>query len=429
MSGFFASMISEKRADTWLAGVKNAPIELIRAFGGDPSKSGINVTQANALAVTAVYSCVKIISWTIASLPLHVYRSLKPRGKEKATDNPIYKMLHDAPNPEQTSFEWRAITSVHQNLWGAGISEIEFKPDGTPIALWPLPPWLVTPKRTQKNELVYEVSDANGATRKLWPYQVIVFPALSTTRDKWLSPIGQHRETIGKAIAVKEYGALTFGTGINPPGILSGLKFQKEDSEESIRKKFGKYSGLGGMDRLMLLEEGVKFEKVGLPPADAQYLDTCKFDISEIARIYNMPLHMLQEVSGTTSWGSGIEELNLGFIAFTLRPYLVQWEQEIKRRLLNDNEADFAEFLIEGLLRGKQSERFSAYAIARQWGFYSSNDIREIENMNPLPGDQGDIYLSPMNMVNAKDAGKQPKPVKKPKAEQIVDPSAPQGGK
>ena len=142
-----------------------------------------------------------------------------------------------------------------------------------------------------------------------------------------------------------------------------------------------------------------------------------------------MPLHMLQEVSGTTSWGSGIEELNLGFIAFTLRPYLVQWEQEIKRRLLNDNEADFAEFLIEGLLRGKQSERFSAYAIARQWGFYSSNDIREIENMNPLPGDQGDIYLSPMNMVNAKDAGKQPKPVKKPKAEQIVDPSAPQGGK
>lgn len=428
--GLFSDMIAEKRSDMGLSGLKNAMPWLENVLLGGPTKAGTSVNELTAMALTSVYACVKIIAWTLASLPLPVYQNLSPRGKQRASGNPIYKLIHDEPNPEQTSFEWRALMSTFQNLWGAGVSEIEYNAAGKPVALWPIPPWCVEPLRIiETQQLLYRIT-LYGRQKILRPENTLVFPALSTSRDYWLSPIAQHRETIGAALAVKEFGARTFGQGTNPAGILSGLKFPKEVSEDSLHSKFtDKYAGLGNAHRLMLLEDGVKFDRIGLPPQDAQYLETRKFDIAEIARIYNVPLHLLQEVSSSTSWGSGLEELNIGFVTFTLRPYLVQWEQEINRRLLNDSTEYFAEFLIEGLLRGKQLERFQAYAIARQWGWACPNDIREIENQNPLPGAQGDIYLVPMNMVDAKQAGQKPKPIKKSKAQTVEDPTAPQGGK
>jgi HK97 family phage portal protein len=359
------------------------------------------------MALTAVYASVKIIAWTIASLPLVTYRKMEPRGKERATDLDIYFLLHDAPNSEQTSFEWRALMSVHQNLWGAGISEIEYDANGKILGLWPIPPWCVQPMRTTKGELVYQITVAarsgqSAATRYLWPWEVVVFPALSTSRDYWISPIGQHRETVGAAQAAKEFGAKTFGQGTNPSGILSGLKFPNEVSEESIRRKYSDgYSGLGNAHRLMLLEEGVKFERVGLPAEDAQYIETRKFDIAEIARIYSVPLHLLQEVTGTTSWGSGIEELNSAFLQYTLRPYLVQAEQELNRRVLGASQEIYVEHLIDGMLRAKLADRIVAYTAGRNGGWLSANDIRDLENQNPLPGEQGDVYIVPLNFQNS----------------------------
>jgi HK97 family phage portal protein len=405
--GFLVDMIAEKRSEVGLSGLKSALPWLVDMLGGSITAAGTRVDQQKALGVTAVYSCVRIIAWVQASLPLHVYRRLQPRGKEKDTQNPLYKLLHDAPNPEQTSFEWRSFMSAMQNLWGAGVSEIEYDGSGRPIALWPIPTWCVEKKRIVANRQLFYQITIDGRTFILRPEQVLVFPALSINLDSWLSPISQHRETIGAALAVKEFGARVFGQGTNPSGILSGLRFPKDASEESIRKKFSeKYEGLGNASRLMLLEEGIKFDRIGMPPQDAQYLETRRFDISEIARIFNVPLFLLQETTGSTSWGSGLEELNLAFVAYCLRPYLVQWEQEINRRLLKDDDQHFVEFLLEGLLRGKMSERYQAYATARQWGWKSANDIKEIENENPLPGEQGDIYLVPMNMVDAKNAGK-----------------------
>lgn len=392
----------------FLAGEDTMPVE---------TASGATVTEKSSLGLTAVYSAVKLIAWTMASLPLPVYRRLKPRGKERAPDHPNYRLLHDTPNPELTSFKWRELMSVHQNLWGAGISEIEFDTNGLPIALWPLPPWRIEPKMTENKAIIYKIHLENGGYRHLSSFQTVVFPALSCSNYAWMSPISVHRETIGAAMAVREFGARTFGQGTNPSGIISHPGKLKETSEEDIRAKFkDTYEGLSKAHRLMLLEDGMKFERIGLPAEDAQYLETRKFDTSEIARIFNVPLHLLQDHEKSTSWGSGIEEMNLGFVTFTLRPYLVQWEQEMQRRLFDGNEY-FPEFLIEGLLRGKISERYAAYQIARQNGWLSANDIREYENMNPLEGDQGDVYLVPLNFQNAKFAVERPQPAPAAKKE------------
>jgi HK97 family phage portal protein len=379
-------------------------------FAGPIStQSGAYVNEESALKVTTVYSAIKLIAWTIASLPIITYRRLD-RGKSRASEQSIYGILHDCPNPEQTPFEFKSLLSVHQNLWGAGVAEIEFDRSGNPVALWPLPPWRVTPRRTQGGTLFYELRDSEGTTRNIPAENTICFPALSTNRGVWKSPIAIHRETIGLAMATKDFGAKVFGQGTNPAGFISHPGTLSEKSEKRLRNELVNYQGLGNSHRLMLLEDGMKFERIGLPPQDAQYLESQKFSVSDIARIYNVPLYLLQDHEKSTSWGSGIEEMNLGFISYTLRPYLVQWEQELNRRLIHDP-TFFAEFLIDALLRGKLSERYNAYTLSRNGGWMSVNDIREIENMNPI-GEEGDIYLSPLNYQSAKFANEKAEPVK-----------------
>jgi len=403
--GFLTDFITEKRSLPF--GIKGESPWMIADIIGNPVKSGAIVTEELSLSVSAIWACIRILAWTQASLPLITYKRLSPRGKERATKHPLYKLLHSEPNPEQTSFDFRSLISVHQNLWGAGIAEIQFK-RGQPIALWPIPPWLVKIKKNKSGSLFYEVT-IGTEKRKIPYYKALVFPSLQSNQYEWKSPIQVHKETVGLSMALLDFGAKTFGQGTNPAGILSHPGKLKEQSEKDIRTKFKEsYEGLSNSHRLMLLEEGMKFDRIGLPPEDAQYLETRRFSIEEAARIYNVPLHMLQHLEKSTSWGTGIEEMTIGFVTYTLRPYLVQWEQEIYRKLFIDDEEHFAEFLIEGLLRGKQSERFTAYATARQWGWMSANDVREIENKNPLPGDQGDIYLVPMNMNDASKINEMP---------------------
>lgn len=372
-----------------------------------PTSSGVHVNQDSAMSLTAVYSCVRIIAWALASLPLHTYKEAE-RGKEKAKDFYLYKILHDTPNPEMTSFRWRELTYSHLNLWGAGISEIEFDQFGLPVYLWPIPPWRVEPVRVRETkELVYRVRLEDNSYKILRKWQVVVFPALSTSLDNWMSPIGVHRETVGSAIAVKQFGAKTFGQGTNPAGIITHPGKFKETSEQSLRDKFAGYTGLGNSHRLMLLEDGVKFDRIGLPPEDAQYLQTRQFDISEFARIYNIPLHLLQSHEKSTSWGSGLEELNGALVTYTLTPYIVMSEQEIKKKLIFDD-THYAKFQTAGLLRGNIKDRYESYNIARNNGILSANEWREMEDMNRLEGEEGDIYLIPLNMQNAKFASKKP---------------------
>jgi len=371
----------------------------------EKTAAGAAVSESIALGVTSVWACVRLIAHAIAMLPMPVYRRLDPRGKMRAPEHPLYRLLHNQPCPELTAFDWRRLLAVHQNVWGAGIAEIEFDRYGEALALWPLPPWRVNPKRTDSRALYYEIVLDDGTTRALQAYRVLVFTSLQAQTGGWLSPIGVHRETIGMSLALTEFGAKTFGQGINPAGLLTHPGRMKEQSEEALRARFLPYEGLGRSHRLMFLEDGMKFERVGMPPEDAQYLQSRQFSISDIARIYNVPLHLLQSHEKSTSWGSGLEELNAGFVTYTLQPYLTQWEQEIASKLFSIDNEHFAEFLVAALLRGKLSDRYTAYATGRQWGWLSVNDVRELENMNPVP--DGDMYLVPGNMTPADQAGQQ----------------------
>lgn len=398
---YLSQLLSGSRSDEVIS-LRNPPNWFIELTHGGSTAAGLAVNAYSALSLPAVYDCINIISDTMATMPLVVNRRLSPKGKERFPQSPIYPILHDNPNPEQTSFQWRKRMYTDMLLWGAGISRIEFnKQTGIPRYLWPLDPQKVTPKRTDKNNLFYEYIN-DGKTDPLQPWEVIVLPALQID-DRWLSPIKLFRETIGAALAVNEYGAKTFGSGINPAGILSGVTISDEDTEQSISKKFSDcYSGMNSNKNLMILSDQVKFERIGLPPEDAQFLETRKFNISEIARIYNVPLFMLGETEKNTSWGTGIEEQKNGFVTFNILPKCAQAEQEFNKKLLKD-ESFFTEFKTAGLLRGTLSDRIEAYQKGSQIGLYSPDDLREFENMNPLPDGQGEQYIVPLNMQSLKD--------------------------
>lgn len=387
-----------------ISDLKNSKQWFYDALGVQEVHSGVSVTEQSAMRQTAVFACVRLLSEGLASLPLPVYKRLNPRGKEKATDHRLYKILHDKPNQFQTSFVFRSTATAHKLLYGNAYAEIERDNFAYPIALWPIPPWRCKPKwiNEDKKRLAYEVTLTNGTTKTILSENMLHIKGLGTDGLVGLSPIRMAAEAIGVSIAAEEFGARFFGQGSHMggvaeyPGELDEPKFNR--LKKSLQEK---YSGLGKSHRILLLEDGMKFQKVGIPPNEAQFIETRKFQIEEIARLYNVPLHLIQHHEKNTSWGSGIENMNLAYVIHTLRPYLVNWEQEIKDKLFEDKEKYFAEFVIEGLLRGDIQSRYEAYTKGRQWGFLSANDIRELENMNPLPGEQGDIYLSPMNMVNA----------------------------
>lgn len=393
----------EKRSQS--SDLTNPAEWLINCLGGLSSAAGVRVSEETSMRLTAVFACVRILAWTVASLPLPVYRRLKPRGKERAPDHPLYGMLHDQPNKEQTSFTFRSVSMAHLALWGNAYSEIEFARNGERKHLWPLPPWKVKPKRTKNNEKVFEINLPDGTTKILPDYRVIHVQGLGTDGLKGLSPIGMAKEGIGLGLAAEEFGARFFSQGANVGGVAEHPGTLGDEAFDRLRKSLNeKYEGLGQSHRLMLLEEGMKYQRVGIPPEEAQFIETRKFQLEEIARLYNVPLHLLQHHEKATSWGSGIEHLNIGFVMHSIRPYLVNWEQEFQRKLFDEDD-HFAEFLIEGLLRGDLQSRYEAYTKGRQWGWLSANDVRELENQNPLPGEQGDIYLVPMNMVPADRVG------------------------
>ncbi len=348
---------------------------------------------------TAVFACVRLISGTIASLPLPVYQKLKPRGKERAPDEPLYYLLHTRPNEEISSYVWRQLSIAHMLLWGNAYSEIEYL-NGAPVAIWPLPPWKVRVKRSERGSRFYEVTNDAGQAKMLPSWSVLHFPNITLNGITGMSCIRAGAEAIGLSLAAEEFGARFFGEGANVGGIVEYPGKLKGDSLASFKDSVRSgYTGLGKSHRLMLLEEGLKYHRVGIPPNEAQFLETRKFQVGEIGRLFGISqLHKIGDLERATF--SNIEEQNIDFVVDTIRPLLVNIEQELNYKLFNEKQL-FAEFVLDGLLRGNIVNRYQAYATARQWGWMSANDVRELENQNPLPGEQGNMYLVPMNMIPA----------------------------
>lgn len=376
---------------------------LVDALGGGRSAAGVSVSAETALRNMTVAACVRILAETTASLPLLVYRR-RERGKERAPDHPLYRILHDQPNSEMSSFEFRETLMGHLALWGNAYAEIERDGAGRVAALWPLRPDRMAVER-ENGALVYRYRLGGGDEVVLPQRNVLHIRGLSGDGIVGYSPIRLAREAIGLALATEEFGARFFGSGARPGAVLQHPGKLGDEAQKRLRQSVeDAYSGLSRAHRLMILEEGMTWQQIGIPPEDAQFLQTRSFQVEEIARFYRVPLVLLQHTEKSTSWGTGVEQFMIAFVVHTVRPWLVRWEQAIQRDLLLPGERDtyFAEFLVDGLLRGDAESRYRAYATARQWGWLSANDIRELENMNPIPG--GDVYLSPMNMAPVGEA-------------------------
>lgn len=368
---------------------------------GGQSDSGVKVTEKTALNSTAVFACVRILSETIASLPLPVYERIDPRGKERAVNHPLYKVLHDAPNPYMTSFTFRETLQGHLGTWGNAYADIVWGGNGQVKELWPLRPDKVKELKIIGGRLKYIYLLPDGTETVLDYSRVLHVPGLGFDGYIGYSPIAKTREAVGLALATEKYGGAFFKNGARPGGVLRHPNKLRPDAKDGLEKSWAKmHQGLDNAHRVAVLEEGMDYTQIGLPPEDAQFIEARKFQLQEIARIYRIPPHMLADLERATF--SNIEHQSIDFVVHTIRPWLVRWEQSMKQRLFNTNDREnyFAEFLVDGLLRGDSESRNKSYAVGRQWGWLSANDILEMENKNPI-GDQGDIYLIPMNMVTA----------------------------
>lgn len=374
--------------------------------------SGKAVTERSAMQMTAVYSCVRILAEAVAGLPLHLYRYKEDGGKEKAIDHPLYLLLHDEPNPEMSSFVFRETLMTHLLLWGNAYAQIIRNGKGEVIALYPLMPNKMTVDRDSQGRLYYQYTRSSeeaptmkGAIVNLLPSDVLHIPGLGFDGLVGYSPIAMAKNAIGMAIACEEYGAKFFANGAAPGGVLEhpGTIKDPQRVRESWQSTFG---GSGNANKIAVLEEGMKYTPIGISPEQAQFLETRKFQINEIARIFRVPPHMVGDLEKSSF--SNIEQQSLEFVKYTLEPWLVRWEQSIQRILFSAEEKKqyFAKFNVEGLLRGDYASRMNGYATARQNGWMSANDIRELENLDRIPAeDGGDLYLINGNMLPLGNAG------------------------
>ena len=376
------------------------------------SSAGKRVNERSAMQMTAVYSCVRILAEAVAGVALHLYRYKEDGGKEKAIDHPLYLLLHDEPNPEMSSFVFRETLMTHLLLWGNAYAQIIRNGKGEVIALYPLMPDRMTVDRDRDGKLYYEYTvstdDAptvKGTVVRLKPSDVLHIPGLGFDGLVGYSPIAMAKNAIGMAIACEEYGAKFFANGAAPGGVLEhpGTIKDPQRVRESWQSTFG---GSGNSNKIAVLEEGMKYTPIGISPEQAQFLETRKFQINEIARIFRVPPHMVGDLEKSSF--SNIEQQSLEFVKYTLEPWLVRWEQSIQRTLFSPEEKKryFAKFNVEGLLRGDYASRMSGYATARQNGWMSANDIRELENMDRIPAEEGgDLYLINGNMLPLGNAG------------------------
>lgn len=368
------------------------------------SWSGKSVNPQSSIQVSAVYACVRVIAEAIASLPLGVYEETS-NGTRKATEHPMYRLLHDEPNPEMTSFVMRETMLTHLLLWGNSYSQIIRSGKNKIIGLYPLLPDHMDVDRDSKGTLTYTYSDRDGNQIRLPPEDVLHIPGLSFDGIVGYSPIALERNAIGLGIAAEEYGSRFFQNGARPSGILTHPNTVKDPAR--LRASWNAaYGGSTNGSKVAILEENMHFTPISMPNNEAQFLETRKFQVEEICRIFKVPPHLIGCLERSTF--NNIEHQSIDFAVHTIRPWLVRIEQAMNRALFSEQEKGhfYVQFNIDGLMRGDYKSRMEGFAIGRQNGWLSANDIRALENMNPIPADEGgDTYLINGNMVPIALAG------------------------
>ncbi len=398
--GFFSGLFRSRDAPS------NSTAGSVYRFFLGGSSAGKIVNERSAMQMTAVYSCVRVLSEAVAGLPLHLYRYTDSGGKEKAVDHPLYFVLHDEPNPEMTSFVFRETLMTHLLLWGNAYAQIIRNGKGEVVALYPLMPNRMTVDRDDKGQLYYEYQTSTdearttkGGTVRLKPSDVLHVPGLGFDGLVGYSPIAMAKNAIGLAIAAEEYGSKFYANGAAPSGVLEHPGVLKDPAKlrDSWTQTFG---GSSNSNKVAVLEEGVKYTPISIAPNEAQFLETRKFQINEIARIFRVPPHMIGDLDGSTF--SNIENMSLEFVKYTLEPWLVRWEQSMMRVLISQNDKSqyFIKFNVDGFLRGSYQERMQGYSVGIQNGFMCPNDVRSLENMDLIPEELGgNNYMVNGNMI------------------------------
>ncbi len=388
--------------------------------------SKVFVNEDTALNYAAFYAAVRLIAETVASLSFHVHQRLGNGGSELQFDNPIDRLIHTQPNPEMCSFTFRELLQSWTLSWGNGYAEIERDARNRPIALWPIDPWRVEPAHNDLHQVVYAVQNPGGSPVVIPAHDMLHIKGLSPDGLRGYSVVAVAREAIGLGVATERYGAAFFGNSSRPAGVLEYPGKLKKESLERLRESWETvHAGSGNANKTAILEDGVTFKAMAIPPNDAQFLETRRFQIDEIARIFRIPPHLLGSMENATF--SNITEQNVEW-SRSIIPWAKRWEQESTRKLLG-RQALFTKMNLDTLLRGDIKTRYEAYRVGRNWGWLSANDILRMEDMNPI-GKDGDQYLVPMNMTTPEKIEDPPEPPAPPQMpEQLPDgQELPEGG-
>lgn len=370
------------------------------------SAAGTNVTNATALSLSTVFTCVRIISEDVARLPFILYERQANGGRMRYMDHPVYQVLRMIPNPELSAFELWEMAVQHLLLRGVFYAEIVRDSAGRAESLWPLHPDKMTVEQDQSSgryRYIYQLPDHSPAT--LARSQVLHIRGIMSDGQRGVSVITAGRESMGLAMATEKYGAKLFQNGARPGGLLIHPGRLSPEARKNIGSSWStRYGGIDNAHKIAILEEGLTYHQLGMTPDDAQFLATRRFQKLDIAALFRVPPHKVNELDRATH--TNIEQQQLDYVSETLGSWMSRIEQSVQRDVLSPPERTaglYAEFLLDGLLRGDTQSRYSAYAVARQNGWMSANDIRQKENMSPISG--GDVYLVPMNMVPADQAG------------------------
>lgn len=377
-----------------------------------PSASGKTVNEFTAMQTTAVYACVRILAETLAALPLQLYR-YTPGGKERVYDHPLYHLLHDEPNPEMTSFIFRETLMSHLLIWGNAYAQIIRDRLGRVQGLYPLRLDKMTVCRDERGKIFYLYTKTGDENPNIKPYgqvalqkeEVLHIPGLGFDGLVGYSPIAMARNAVGMTMACEEYGAYFFANGASPSGVLEHPGVLKDPAK--VRDSWNAvYRGNANAHKVAVLEEGMKYQQIGIPLEEAQFLETRKFQLNEIARLYRIPPHMIGDLEKSSF--NNIEQQSMEFVKYTLDPWVIRWEQAMQKALFLPEEKKqyFLKFNVNGLMRGDYESRMTGYSIGRQNGWLSANDIRELEDMNSVPDEEGgNLYLVNGSMTKLKDAG------------------------
>ncbi len=363
--------------------------------------SGVTVNEDTAMRFITVYSCVRVLAEAIASLPLFVYRERPGGGADKARDHPVFELLYNQPNDEMTTTTWREQQIGNLVISGNCYSVITFNGRGQPAELYPVPWTQVQPFRDPAdNKIKYQITDRGKS--EIYPaYKVFHIPGLGFDGIMGYSPIHMAAESIGVGMAAAQFSARFYGQGMNIGGVLEHPAALSDRAYERLREDLeARGSGLANSWRPLILEEGMKFNRIPMPLTDAQFIETRKFSRDEICGLFRVPPHMIANLERSTN--NNIEHQSLEFVMYSLLPYITKWEKAITWKLFTRQERAqgyYAKFNLSGLLRGDYKSRQEGLAIQRQNGIINANEWREMEEMNPIDGTDGSAYMVNGNMV------------------------------